>query len=196
MSPDSGRQKAIAADYLWAEDYGLFSGYCLTLVRGITPQGFMDRLGARKVLDALRLGERFTEISFDYWGEPHLGDVQFIGTATVTGDGGPWTLALEVNGHLGVTPEMVVPVSAETRLVSHRYNDGNLGSQFCWIEDGDIRLYFEPVFASYRDGSTPDALVEDMEQIGFTLDGNGTPEGLTPMAGAGVSRAVRSCAGW
>jgi Family of unknown function (DUF6461) len=172
MSSDAGPTKAVAADYLWAEGDGLFPAYCLTLVGGVTPQGFMDRLGARIVFDALRLGEQFTEISFDYWGEPHLGDVQFIGATTVAGEGGRWTLALEVNGHLGVTPEIVVPVSAETRLVSHRYNGGNAASQFCWIEDGDIRLDFEPLFASDRDGSTPDALVDDMKQIGFNLDEN------------------------
>jgi hypothetical protein len=189
MSSDAGRPKAVAADYLWAEDDDLFSAYCLTLVRGITPQGFMDRLGARIVFDALKLGEQFTEISFDYWGEPHLGDVQFIGATTVAGDGGPWTLALEVNGQLGVTPELVVPVSADTRLVSHRYNGGNAVGQFCWIEDRDIRLDFEPLFASYRDGSTPDALLDDMQQIGFDLDEN--REDIGPTTAAGFALAER-----
>lgn len=59
------RPRAVAADYAWAESDGLFSAYCLTLVQGVTPQGFMDRLGARTGFDVLRLGEQFTEISFD-----------------------------------------------------------------------------------------------------------------------------------
>lgn len=149
MSEDLGRPEAVAADYAWIgaeEDDGLFSAYCLTLVRGITPREFMDRLGARIMFDALRLGEEFTDLSFQYWDEPHHGDVQFIGATAVTGDGVDWTLALEVNGHLGVTPSVVVPVSAGTRLVSHRYNGGNAFGGFLWIEDGDVRLDFEPLF--------------------------------------------------
>jgi hypothetical protein len=128
MSSDFGRPKAVAADYAWIEaeeDDGLFSAYCLTLVRGVTPQEFMDRLGARMMFDALEFGEEFIDLSFQYWGEPHHGNVQFIGATTVAGDGGDWTLAVEVNGHLGVTPPVVAPVSAGTRLVSHRYNGGN-----------------------------------------------------------------------
>jgi hypothetical protein len=46
MSSDARRAKAVAADYAWAEDDDLFSAYCLTLVRGVTPREFMDRLGA------------------------------------------------------------------------------------------------------------------------------------------------------
>jgi Family of unknown function (DUF6461) len=189
MSSDAGRTKAVAADYLWAEGDGLFSAYCLTLVRGVTQQEFMDRLGARIMFDALRLGEQFTEISFGYWGEPHFGDVQFIGATTVAGDGGHWTLALEVNGHLGVTPEMVIPVSAETTLVSHRYNGGNAASQFCWIENGGIRLDFDPLFAGHRDGSTPNALVDDMQQAGFNLDESREDAG--PITAASFALAER-----
>jgi hypothetical protein len=182
VSSDARRAKAVAADYAWIEDDdGLFSAYCLTLVREITPREFMDRLGAHIAFDALELGDQFFEISFDYWAE-HLGDVQFIGATTVAGDGGDWTLALEVNGHLGVTPEMVIPVSAGTRLVSHRYNSGNGFGEFRWIENGDIRLEFEPLFAFRRGGSTPDALLDDMEQIGFSLDENREDIGPTTTA--------------
>ncbi|WP_433173525.1 DUF6461 domain-containing protein [Actinoallomurus sp. CA-150999] len=173
MSSNLGRPAAVAADYAWIGDDGgggLFSASCLTLVRGVTPREFMDRLGARIMFDALELAEEFTDLSFQYWDEPHYGDVQFIGAMTVAGDGGDWTLALEVNGHLGVTPSVVVPVSAGTRLVSHRYNGGNAFGSFYWIEDGDIRLEFEPLFAHHREGSTPDALLEDMKQIGFDLE--------------------------
>lgn len=88
----------------------------------------------------------------------------------MAGDGGDWTLALEVNGQLGVTPGTVSPASSGTRLVSHRYNGGNGAGRFCWIEDGDIRLEFDPLFADQRDGRTPDGLLDDMRQIGFRLD--------------------------
>jgi hypothetical protein len=127
-------------------------------------------------------------ISFDYW-SAHLGDVQFIGATTVAGDGGDWTLALEVNGHLGVTPETVIAVSAGTRLVSHRYNDGNVFGEFCWIENGDIRLDFETLVANQREASTPDALLDDMKQIGFILDENS--EDTRPTTTAALALAER-----
>jgi Family of unknown function (DUF6461) len=194
VSPDAQRAKAVAADYTWAEAEaeggGLFSAYCLTLVRGVTPREFMDRLGAQITFDALQLGEQFSEISFDYWREPHLGDVQFIGATTVAGDGGDWTLALEVNGHLGVTSEMVIPVSAGTRLVSHRYNWGNGLGEFCWIENGEVRLEFEPLFAFSREGSTPDALLDDMKQIGFSLDENSQDVGPTTAAALALAERL------
>jgi hypothetical protein len=180
VSSDAQRAKAVAADYAWADDGWLFSAYCLTLVRGVTPREFMDRLGAHIAFDALQL-EQFAEISLDYWDDPDLGDVRLIGATTVAGDGDDWTLALEVNGFLGVTSELVIPVSAGTRLVSH-YSSGNGLGEFCWIENGDIRLEFKPVFAFRREGSTPDALLDDMEQIGFSLDENGEDVGPTTTA--------------
>ncbi|MEV5706414.1 DUF6461 domain-containing protein [Actinoallomurus sp. NPDC052274] len=185
MSTNFGRPKAVAADYAWIgadEDGGLFSAYCLTLVRGITPREFMDRLGARIMFEALELADEFFDLSFQYWDQPHYGDVQFIGATTVAGDGGDWTLALEVNGHLGVTPSTMGPVSAGTRLVSHRYNGGNGVGGFSWIEDGDVRLEFEPLFAGNREGSTPDALLEDMRQIGFDLEDDREEIGPTTTA--------------
>ncbi|RMI47197.1 hypothetical protein EBO15_03145 [Actinomadura harenae] len=148
----------------------MFSAYCLTLVRGIAPGEFMRRLGARVLRDAAPLDEWFVETSFDYWDTPHHGDVQFIGATTVPGDGGDWTLAFEVNGYLGVVPELMVPVSMGTRLVTHRYNNGNGHGDFMWIEDGDLRLDFEPLFAFQRSGSAPDGLLDEMREIGFDLD--------------------------
>ncbi|MEV4252514.1 DUF6461 domain-containing protein [Spirillospora sp. NPDC049652] len=171
-APGTGGSPAVAADYAWAEEDagGLFSAYCLTLVRGIAPDEFMRRLGARILYDAMPLDERFLQTSFEYWDAPHYGDVQFIGAMSVPGDDGDWTLAYEMNGHLGVTPDVILPVSAETRLVSHRYNDGNAHGSFMWAEDGDVQVEFEPLFAHHREGGTPDALLEDMRQIGFVLD--------------------------
>lgn len=178
-------RRAVAADYAWIDgddEGGLFEAYCLTLVRGLTPRAFLDRLGAELLFEELPLDERFFEISFEYWGAPHYGDVQFIGATTVPGDGGDWTLAVEVNGHLGVTDSVMAPVSAGTRLVSHRYNGGNGVGHFCWIEDGDPRLSFEPLFAWNRDGSTPDALLADLREIGFGLDEESDEIGPTTTA--------------
>jgi Family of unknown function (DUF6461) len=57
--------------------------------------------------------------------------------------GGEWALGIEPNGFLGVTDEAVVPLSARATLVSH-YRNFNAGGSFLWIEDGDVRLRFNP----------------------------------------------------
>ncbi|MFG1790789.1 DUF6461 domain-containing protein [Nocardia sp. NPDC049149] len=48
-----GRSNAVAADYDWILGDGLFHAYCSTLVRGVTPREFMDRIGAQITFDAL-----------------------------------------------------------------------------------------------------------------------------------------------
>lgn len=172
MPSETGPSRAVAADYAWTETEGggLFSAYCLTLVRGIDPSEFMKRLGARILHENRPLDGRFVETSFDYWDEPHYGDVQFIGATTVPGEGGDWTLALEVNGHLGVTRGLAIRVSDRTRLVSHRYNDGNGHGEFVYAEDGDVLVEFEPMFTDLRVGSEPDVLLDDMREIGLNPD--------------------------
>ncbi|MET8862014.1 DUF6461 domain-containing protein [Nonomuraea sp. NPDC004580] len=73
-----------------------------------------------------------------------------------------------MNGHLGVNRKAIVPLSAGTRLVSHSRNVNAVGC-FHWVEDGEIRLSFDPLFPSLRHGSAPDELVETMRQVGFDL---------------------------
>ncbi|WP_344548035.1 DUF6461 domain-containing protein [Actinomadura fulvescens] len=75
-------------------------------------------------------------------GGAHYEGWQFIGVTTVAGPGGRWTLALEVNGHPGVTAEAVAAVSAGTRIVAHRYNGGDGVGWFHRLQDGGVRLEF------------------------------------------------------
>ncbi|WP_069167993.1 DUF6461 domain-containing protein [Nocardia altamirensis] len=168
MSVDRGPSTAVAADYEWIGDLyqKLFHGYCLTLVREVTPREFMDRIGAQITFDALPLGKQFSDIS---WRRDEPDSGHFIGATTVAGADGDWTLALEMNGgYLGVTEEIIGPVSAATTLVSH-YHCVGLGRFRCF-EDGALRLGFEPLFSSDRWGSNPDGCLEQMRQIGFNLD--------------------------
>jgi Family of unknown function (DUF6461) len=163
---------ATAADYTWvAEDPAIFEAYCLTLARSLTPTEFLARIGARP--EALRTGiSALYEPSYDLWAAnarqaSYHDDSLFIGVTAVPGNGGEWALGVEINGHLGVTPEAIVPLSAGTRLVSHYLNQARY--QFYWVEDGDIRLDFEPASPAYREGSTPDALAGAMQEVGFDL---------------------------
>jgi hypothetical protein len=159
---------ATAADYAWVAEDPIFEAYCLTLARGLTPAEFLARLGARP--EAPRTGiSALYEPSYDVWADnEQAGQYLFIGATPVSGNDSDWVLGVEINGHLGVTPKAIVPLSAGTRVVSHSRNV-NAVHRFYWIEDGDIRLHFEPLFPAYREGSTPDALVDVMREAGFDL---------------------------
>jgi hypothetical protein len=161
-----------AADYAWTEedDGPLSQGYCITLARGLTAAQFLSRLGARAapaVTGFLDLSEA------DYASSDHDELMeQHVGVISASGDGGLWAVGVQVNGYIGVTEELIVPLSAGTDVVSH-YQNINAVDRFYWVEDRVIRLDFEPLFPSYRQGSTPDVLVQDMTEVGFEVSDDG-----------------------
>lgn len=153
--------KTTAADYAWLEDgYELLTeAYCLTLVRGLTPAELLRELGAegrQRITGVDALGEPSYEV--------HTPFQLFVGATAIR----DWTLMVEFNGYLGVTDEAMLPLSRGRRVVSHFLNV-NAVDRFCWYEDGDLRLHFEPLFADARYGSRPDELVAEMRESGFDL---------------------------
>jgi hypothetical protein len=100
---------------------------------------------------------------------------------------GGWALAMELNGHLGVTPGVIVPLSAGTVVVSHYRNDAV--HRFYFVEDQVIRLYFEPLFPADREGSERDELAGAMTQAGFDLREDAGAEGDVPAAAASFALA-------
>jgi hypothetical protein len=104
---------------------------------------------------------------------PGSGSQSMIGVTAVPG--GDWALGIESTGFLGATEEVVAALSAGTMLVSH-YQNFNAGGNFYWVEDGEIRLQFDPLDPAWRAGSSPDALVSVMRQVGFDLDEDGETE--------------------
>ena len=146
----------------------------MTLVRDLAPTAALSRLRAMPVPELTRLGEMF-EPSLRLWGAdlPDSGGQSLIGFTAVPG--GEWALGIEPNGFLGVTDEAAVPLSAGGTLVSH-YRNFNAGGSFLWVEDGDVRLRFNPLDPAWREGSSPDALVTVMRQIGFDLGEDGETE--------------------
>jgi uncharacterized protein DUF6461 len=170
-----------AADYAWVSQWmdDVSQSYCLTLARGLTPAQFLARLGA-EISAPSRTGAELSPPSFEVW-DRYQGEALFIGATTVRGADAGWVLGLEINGYLGVTPEAIVPVSAGTRVVSHHQNV-EAADNFYWIEDRDIRLYFQPGSPAWREGSTPDALVGAMRQAGFDLRENAEDDVRTAAA--------------
>jgi len=159
---------ATAADYAWVGQWidGLSGAYCLTLARGLTPAQFLVRLGARTEAPSFT-GAELNLPSFEAWNR-YQGNALLIGATTIHGADADWALGLEVNGFLGVTPAAIVPLSAGTTVVSHHL-DVEAADDFFWVEDGEIRLYFQPGAPAWREGSTPDAAADAMRQAGFDL---------------------------
>ncbi|MEV4181883.1 DUF6461 domain-containing protein [Streptosporangium canum] len=165
------------------DDYSWFSrerfpeladAYCFTYIRGLTPEELVTRLGAR-VEDCSRmtLDELIRYSSTGFY------ERQAFGAVAV----GDWVLLVEANGGLGVTKEIIMPLSAGTRLVSHFYLEvkgmdyfhwiegGKIRFEFLhqdgyshWIEDGKIQLEF-PQMEGYS-AEMPDELAETMERMG------------------------------
>ncbi|GAA3090264.1 DUF6461 domain-containing protein [Streptosporangium carneum] len=115
-------------DYSWFSPErfpGLADAYCFTYVRGLTPEELMTRLGVRV--------ENCSRMTLD-----ELIRRQTFGAVAV----GDWVLLVETNGLLGITEEIIMPLSAGTRLVSHFYLDVDGMDYFHWIDDGKIRFEF------------------------------------------------------
>lgn len=158
---------ATAFDYTWFRKRfaGLAKMYCLTIVHGLTPAELLRRFEVRAETRVTGVGQ-LLESAFDTW-ERHIGGRCVLGV-TATQD---WALAIEPNGVLGVTETTATALSRGTTLVSH-YRNVNAPDSFYWIEDGDIRLHFEPSFPARRDGSDPDGLLRVMRKVGFDPRGS------------------------
>ncbi|XVQ13211.1 DUF6461 domain-containing protein [Spirillospora sp. CA-255316] len=180
---------ATAADYAWFEESfpDLAEAYCLTLVRGLSPPQVLARLGARtngpyvtgvERLPALDLRPDEFLVGVTVIEDvppapaPNVPDGQDVPDGhDVSGTARSWALAVEPNGSLGVTEEAIVPLSAGTRLVSH-FCDVNGHDQFYWLEDGEVRAWFEPLFPHHREGGAADTLPAAMRSAGFDIGGD------------------------
>ncbi|MET8989152.1 DUF6461 domain-containing protein [Nonomuraea wenchangensis] len=115
-------------DYSWFSPErfpGLADAYCFTYVRGLTPEEVVTRLGVRV--------EDCSRVTLD-----GLIRRQTFGAVAV----GDWVLLVEACSGLGITEEIIMPLSAGTRLVSHFYLDVDDMDYFYWIDDGKIRFEF------------------------------------------------------
>ncbi|MCW7940540.1 hypothetical protein AAW14_00250 [Streptomyces hygroscopicus] len=158
------------SDHSWLRDFHggfLLEGYTLTLVRGLSPQRFLDRLGADPQgdvadFDAFVARDRDFQDDQDEWG-----DYMFVGATLVQGKNADWVLALEINGGIEIRTDAMMRATLGTRGVSH-FRSPNAMSLFSWWEDGELRTRFEGPL--HRDGSTPDELVDLMHQVGFDFE--------------------------
>lgn len=96
------------ADYGWFEERfpELAETFCLTCVRGLEPSVVLERLGAEPEGELVGVAA-LDHHTWQMW-DRHKGGRQLVGATAVDG----WTLAIEVNGLLGVTEEGSVVVSS------------------------------------------------------------------------------------
>ncbi|MGV9266031.1 DUF6461 domain-containing protein [Kitasatospora sp. NPDC003701] len=167
---------AHATDYAWFET-GEFApireAYCLTMVEGVSGGELLRRFGAapgRRVTGVQEVLEAWEQYE-DGEGEADEAlhgreDEDLLVVAVAELDG--WTVALEVNGYLGTTWELLPGLAEGTRLVSH-FRNVNAVDHFHWQEGGRNRLHFEPLFPAERDGSDADAVAELLAEVGFDV---------------------------
>ncbi|GAA2846722.1 hypothetical protein GCM10010517_03510 [Streptosporangium fragile] len=134
-------------DYTWLVE--TVDGACLTYVRGLTPEEVVVRRGGRP--------QDFTPMPF--WDLGGAGDSGVSLGVTTIGD---WVLTIEPGWH-GLAKEVIMPLSAGARVVSHYFLSIKDLDHFYWIEDGELRFCFIAQEGYMEE--VPDELVETMERI-------------------------------
>lgn len=134
-------------DFGWpARSEDLSHGFCFTLVRGVKPYDLIERLG----------GEELQRVEWHRVvgpgdGEAGVRNRYFIGIARV----GDWSVIVEDNGALGVTPEIVEPLSADGgEVVAYRGGGGGPG-RLLVFRDGDLALDLDTSAPGEAAGSDP-----------------------------------------
>ncbi|SEG95448.1 hypothetical protein SAMN05216223_13361 [Actinacidiphila yanglinensis] len=163
-----------ARDYAWIRSSPLFRqaldcGYSMALVRGVPPEEVL------RVMDAEPQGTcegvaEWIERQDELCDALDFSDDSFLaGAFTVPGEDGDWTLVWELaRGGTGIRPRFLEALSAGGRAVQHSSNGGKPIDGFSWYEDGELRTTFEAP-PTYRSGSTPDALLPLMGEVGCDL---------------------------
>ncbi|SIS21726.1 DUF6461 domain-containing protein [Williamsia sterculiae] len=160
-------------DYLWLRQTyptWLGNGYAAALVR-TDPESLLTALGwVSPRVDVVGVGGGIgASVVEDGTWSVDLETEQTLAVASVSGDGGEWTLLAQQDSYyVGIDPVAMLPVLGERfELVCHS-NIGGYGG-FCWWRDGVEQIAFEPMLAmhvlhagSHWSGDGPGATVKDL----------------------------------
>lgn len=133
-----------ADGYAWFDDHdeSLAIAFCITFVRGLTPQEAFDRLG----------------ITADP--EADIEDFLDVGAVAASAvEGG--TILIEPNGFAGIQDSVARSLSAGTVTASVFLNV-NADQHFVYAADGQVVTRFEPDYPGSRLGSDEDRLLAHM----------------------------------
>ena len=126
-----------SGDYEWTQDdrHGTFTSYCLTFISDATVEEVVEALPVVDHLGILNY-VNFLERTESDWDEASaaVGFVQ-IGDAAVM---------YEFAGSVGVTPELMEPISRGRRILAHHYDDEAEHGSFVVFDDGERVLDIDP----------------------------------------------------
>ncbi|MER6509406.1 DUF6461 domain-containing protein [Nonomuraea sp. NPDC001636] len=151
-------RRITTADYAWEADWHL-EIYTVTFVRGLDERETLRRFG---VVDA----------------NIHVVDDEEVAERTMVNDGccdmvlvtraGDWTVAFEYDGWEGTRRETLRELTRDGgEAVSVMRHNHAASHDFEHAADGRIRTAFRPQTPQERWGSHPDALNEDMRELGL-----------------------------
>ena len=139
--------------------------------------GAAERTGPIGILELNRAAS-------EVWDE-HGGRQLLVAVRQLSG----WALMFEDNGFIGVTEELMEPVSAGTEMVSH-FRNVNALSTFLWLEDGGCALSFEPLFPRERQGTRATEIEPELVAAGFDMS-DGSDRDLSQTTTATFALAER-----
>lgn len=153
---------AAVPDYTWPDRHpDLTRGFCFTIVRGIMPHPLIERMG----------GEELERVEWQRVLGPGDGEAGvrtrfFVGIMRV----GNWSIIVEDNGSLGVTPEIVQPLSAPRGLVLGYRGGGGRPGQLMIFRDGDLALDLDTSAPDRAIGTKARELRPDLLAAGLSGD--------------------------
>ena len=159
-------------DYLWAERSAAFHSFCLALVKDSKVGDIIGQLPVIEDLGSLSFSE-LHERSYRDWDSDRL----LVGLLQIDS----WTAMYEINGFVGITPEIVMPMSKGRQIISHHYSDGNLSHSFNLYEDGRFTARVDPgIGIADLWAADPDmlsTLTSMMRESGFDQTVQDNPDG-------------------
>jgi Family of unknown function (DUF6461) len=160
-----------APDYGWpARSADLTRGFCFTLVRGIKPYDLIERLGGDE-LDRIE----WPRVIGPGDGESGVRSRYFIAIARNE----DWSIIVEDNGTLGVTPQIVQPLSAGGGEVFAFRGGGGRPGRLMAFRDGDLALDFDTSAPDRMSGSGVADYRSDLLAAGL-IGGVGPAEPTAP----------------
>jgi hypothetical protein len=149
-----------AADYEWftqSDEIAIAENYCLTLLKGISTEELVRRIGGTV--------ERAFPSLHELWDTEAERATSPVVAITTIGD---WVFMAESGSLVGGSTSTAIPLSMHAVLVSHTQSV-DLDTSFLYIVDGDVRLSFQPMHPTMREGSGSDEFMEELRSAGFDL---------------------------
>lgn len=158
-----------ADQFAWAEEFE-DAVYCLAIVINLNPEATLARLGATDISEELSL-TAVVERAYQAWDAPHAPDAGLFVASTQFGSD---TVVVEPNGYICADEEFLRPLSAGTAVYSV-YRNMNSYCHFSWYANGELQLWFDPIWLADREGPAATRVGDVLEEVGFDLDADSEP---------------------